>query len=526
MKRLNTLIHLRQTSPVARNAVRRAIVAHLIAATGLLVMAGSAANAAIPALERQALLDIYAQTNGASWVDVLPTWNGAAGTECSWGGVTCDVAQTTVTAISLPQKKLTGSLPASLNQLTSLRSLDLSGNRLGGAIPALTGLVNLQSLLLSRNELSGSIPSLSSLAALIRFDVRTNLLTGTLPSLAGLGNLTAINVANNLLSGAIPDVPSPNRLAEAGSMLCPNNFTESRSSAWDSATPGYSWSRDCTYAWGAVPVSAANGTIYPSTRQMSGTAGTIVFDIVPAPGYGAIVVGTCDRGLWRGNTYEISFDTGFLPPPVPGPDCTVEPVFSNGRFNVTVTSVGNGSTTPVGVSNVLFGTQFSVTVTAAPGHRALLQSDCSAFFPPFGAVSQITRTDEITHDCSVNVEYLPVFTVTPPPVTYAYFWPPEPVTVLQGGSARFSIIPLPGYAIASVTGCGGSLSGDQYVTGPITADCEIVASFSFINAPAALPVPVSDGRAALALLTLLLLSIAGVALAPARRRRTRTSRET
>ena len=526
MSILKTLISRRLPSRIVRSAVRFVAASGMIAAIGTAVIASSVANAAIPAGERQVLLDIYTQTNGVNWVGVTPAWAGAAGTECSWGGVTCDVGQSAVTEITLSRKNLTGSLPASLNQLTSLRRLDLSGNRLAGVIPSLSGLVNLQYLLLSRNELGGSIPSLSGLSALTQFDVRTNVLTGTMPSLAGLGNLTSIIVANNLLAGAVPDVPSPNNLAEAGSILCPNNFTASPSAAWDAATRRYlSWSRSCTYTWGAVPVPATNGTIYPSTRQMSDDYSVVVFDIVPAPGYGAIVAGTCSPGLWNGTSYVVSFDNWVLPPPVPGPDCTVEPVFSNARLNVTVTSTGNGTTTPVGVTNVLFGTQFSVTVTAAPGHRAVMHSDCSSSFPPVGPVSQITRTEPITHDCTISVEYLRTFTVTPPPVVHAYFWPSEPVTVLQGQSAWFDITLLPGYRIVSVTGCGGALQGDYYVTGPITADCEITASFSLISAVAALPVPVGGAGVVLALL-LSLMAIAGVTRTTTRRHRSSMNRDT
>jgi hypothetical protein len=38
--------------------------------------------------------------------------------------------------------------------------------------------------------------------------------------------------------------------------------------------------------------------------------------------------------------------------------------------------------------------------------------------------------------------------------------------------------PNSGYSIASVSGCGGSLSGSTYTTGPITQACAVSASFS------------------------------------------------
>lgn len=48
----------------------------------VLFLASGAARAAIPASERQALLDLYASTNGAGWT-TKTNWNGAAGTECT-----------------------------------------------------------------------------------------------------------------------------------------------------------------------------------------------------------------------------------------------------------------------------------------------------------------------------------------------------------------------------------------------------------------------------------------------------------
>lgn len=41
----------------------------------------------------------------------------------------------------------------------------------------------------------------------------------------------------------------------------------------------------------------------------------------------------------------------------------------------------------------------------------------------------------------------------------------------------FTVTPVPGYHIASVTGCGGTLSGRNYTTGPIAANCFVTARF-------------------------------------------------
>ncbi len=55
---------------------------------------------------------------------------------------------------------------------------------------------------------------------------------------------------------------------------------------------------------------------------------------------------------------------------------------------------------------------------------------------------------------------------------------PAGATVSEGESASFTVIPDGDYAVASVTGCNGSLAGDTYTTGPVSADCTVTASFT------------------------------------------------
>ncbi|MFC1850019.1 hypothetical protein ACFL27_07500 [candidate division CSSED10-310 bacterium] len=65
----------------------------------------SFAPAAIPLAEREALIALYYNTNGASWRD-NKNWLGEMGTECTWSGITCDAAQTTVVEIDLTANNL------------------------------------------------------------------------------------------------------------------------------------------------------------------------------------------------------------------------------------------------------------------------------------------------------------------------------------------------------------------------------------------------------------------------------------
>jgi hypothetical protein len=102
---------------------------------------------------------------------------------------------------------LTGEIPAALESLTALRTLDLSGNGLTGEIPSALGdLTALTTLDLSTNDLDGRIPSelgrLTGLEALRLYD---NDLNRPIPvELGNLTNLTELDLSDNRLSGWIP----------------------------------------------------------------------------------------------------------------------------------------------------------------------------------------------------------------------------------------------------------------------------------------------------------------------------------
>ena len=98
-------------------------------ATTLVLGATLPVAAALPELERQALMDLYHATGGETW-SRADGWLGPAGSECSWYGVRCDASSSTVTALVLDGNNLRGRLPASLVHLGGLRYVNLRGNAL------------------------------------------------------------------------------------------------------------------------------------------------------------------------------------------------------------------------------------------------------------------------------------------------------------------------------------------------------------------------------------------------------------
>ncbi|MBO9662517.1 hypothetical protein [Dokdonella sp.] len=72
---------------------------------------------------------------------------------------------------------------------------------------------------------------------------------------------------------------------------------------------------------------------------------------------------------------------------------------------------------------------------------------------------------------------IPVHTVTPAAGANGSLSPSTPQSVHEGETTRFTIQPDAGYRLDAVDGCGGSIQGPDYVTGPVTADCTVSASF-------------------------------------------------
>ena len=160
--------------------------------------------AQVPKVERDALAALYNSTDGVNWIENTG-WMKDAGTECLWVGVNC--VNDSVSTINLQKNSLTGTIPASLGNLTNLQTLALGDNTISGSIPSELGnLTNLTYLSLYKNTLSGGIPGeLGNLTNLTTLYLDSNTLSGSIPAeLGNLTNLTSLFLYGNTLSGGIP----------------------------------------------------------------------------------------------------------------------------------------------------------------------------------------------------------------------------------------------------------------------------------------------------------------------------------
>ncbi|XP_051136703.1 probable LRR receptor-like serine/threonine-protein kinase At2g16250 [Andrographis paniculata] len=130
-----------------------------------------------------------------------------------------------LTELYLSDNNLTGVIPASLSQLLRISVLDLSGNSLTGSIPSGFGRLSmLQTLNLSGNALSSSIPpQLGNLSRLVDLDLGFNSLSGALPiEFRNLTSLQRMILGDNLIAGELPDDLFP-RLTRLQSLVLRRN---------------------------------------------------------------------------------------------------------------------------------------------------------------------------------------------------------------------------------------------------------------------------------------------------------------
>jgi len=157
----------------------------------------------IPLIECQALVTLYANTQGyqwnydTNWLQTFSIWD--------WHGVS--VSEGHVAGLRLRGNNLKGALPPELATLPNLAVIDLADNALTGSIPSAYGsLVNLLDLQVGSNFLSGSIPpELGNLTNLQTLELGENAFSGAIPTeLANLTNLSSLVLFNNALTASDP----------------------------------------------------------------------------------------------------------------------------------------------------------------------------------------------------------------------------------------------------------------------------------------------------------------------------------
>ncbi|MBK8286098.1 MAG: Ig-like domain repeat protein [Ahniella sp.] len=214
------------------------------------------------------------------------------------------------------------------------------------------------------------------------------------------------------------------------------------------------------------------------TATVSGAGTTPTGTVVFREGLNALGTGTLVGGVatWSGSfpavgnysiTAEFPGDAGF------GGSVSsalIQQVIP--RYTLTYAAGSGGSISGAAAQQVNQGNNGS-TVVAMPqaGYRFVQWSD---------GFAQASRSESnVQANLSVTAQFaLLQYAVTPNVPAHGTVSPSGVQIVNHGSSTVFTLSPNGGYRIASATGCGGSLAGNQFTTGAITAACAITVSFN------------------------------------------------
>jgi len=172
----------------------------------LIFLLSARLNAQVNIQDSLALVDLYNATTGKGWAfDVNWLTKEPVG---NWYGVQADPTGTRVIAIDLQDNILSGSIPASIGNLTALLALNLSNNNLTGTIPGSIGsLNNLQVLKLRYNQITGPLPpSIGNLKNLLYLLLDNNKINGVIPS--SIGDMTSLQDLELFLNQFSDSIPS------------------------------------------------------------------------------------------------------------------------------------------------------------------------------------------------------------------------------------------------------------------------------------------------------------------------------
>lgn len=153
-------------------------------------------------------------------------------------------------------------------------------------------------------------------------------------------------------------------------------------------------------------------------------------------------------------------------------------------------NAGDGGSVTPSQRTVNDGSSTTFTVTADTGYTIASVTGCG------GSLSGTTyTTGAVTADCAVEAQFsLRQYSLTASAGEGGSITP-SLQSVTYGQATQFTITPSPAHRIAEVTGCDGTLEGDQYQIAAVTADCSLSVSFELtLQSPDNLQVTPGDGE--------------------------------
>jgi large repetitive protein len=134
-------------------------------------------------------------------------------------------------------------------------------------------------------------------------------------------------------------------------------------------------------------------------------------------------------------------------------------------------SAEGGSISPIS-SSVEQGKALRLNVTINKGYKLGQISGCGG---ALDGTQYITAA--VTNDCNITAVFEPILLKIITLSGLGGTISPSESLISYGQQASFTLSASTGYVLDSVSGCNGSLNGQQFVTEPLTADCGVKAKF-------------------------------------------------
>lgn len=193
---------------------------------------------------------------------------------------------------------------------------------------------------------------------------------------------------------------------------------------------------------------------------------TASFDVTPTLGsQNDSVTASCGTGSLQNDSGQLVYTT-----PVITEDCVVSASFSAQQLLVTTSITGAGTATPPSAT-VAYGNQTAITFTADANNVLTSASGCGGTL-----TGNVFSTGQITGSCVINALFSPVSYTVTTTATNGTFAPANPA-VAHGQTQSITLTPDEGYVLTGATGCGGTLAGNVFTTGVVTAACDVTATY-------------------------------------------------
>ena len=210
-----------------------------------------------------------------------------------------------------------------------------------------------------------------------------------------------------------------------------------------------------------VSTSSGDNGSFSTSSVIVNQGSSTTFTLTPATNHEIDTITGCGGSL-SGNQYI----TGEI-----SEACTVSATFKAITHIVSSNSGDNGS---FSASSVIVnqGSSTAFTLTPATNYEIDTVTGCD------GSLSNNEyTTGEISEACSVNATFKAITHIVSTSSGGNGSFIPSSVIVNQGSDTIVTIIPSADYQIDTVSGCDGSLSGNEYTTGTISAACTVSARF-------------------------------------------------